>query len=82
VSCFYKQKMTFSETTGFKERSAGKDATNQLLADIQELAPCIQSRSGEMEASGRIPIDLIESLRAIGVFRMFVPRRHDGLAAV
>jgi alkylation response protein AidB-like acyl-CoA dehydrogenase len=71
--------MTFSTTTGFKERSAGKDATNQLLADIQELAPCIQSRSGEMEASGRIPIDLIESLRTIRVFRMFVPRSHDGL---
>src|SRR5258708_23939189 len=71
--------MTFSTTTGFKERSVGKDATNQLLADIQELAPYIQSRSGEMEASGRIPIDLIESLRAIGVFRMFVPRSHDGL---
>ncbi len=32
-----------------------------------------------MEASGRIPNDLIESLRAIGVFRMFVPRSHDGL---
>ena len=71
--------MTFSTTTGFKERSPGKDATNQLLADIQELAPHIQSRLGEMEASGRIPNDLIESLRAIGVFRMFVPRSHCGL---
>src|SRR5580700_745308 len=71
--------MTFSTTTGFKERGSGNDATNQLLADIQELAPCIQSRSGEMEASGRIPIDLIESLRTIRVFRIFVPRSHDGL---
>jgi len=69
--------MTFSTTTWFKERDAGKDAANQLLADIRELTPYIQSRSGEMEASGRIPIDLIESLRAIGVFRMFVPRSHD-----
>jgi alkylation response protein AidB-like acyl-CoA dehydrogenase len=56
-----------------------KDASNQLLADIEDLAPQIQSRSAEMEASGRIPVDLIESLRAIGVFRMFVPRSHDGL---
>src|SRR5580700_1170134 len=70
--------MTFSTTTGFKERGSGNDATNRLLADIQELAPHIQSRSGEMEASGRIPTDLIESLRAIGVFRMFVPRSHGG----
>ena len=32
-----------------------------------------------MEASGRIPEDLIESLKTIGLFRMFVPRSHDGL---
>jgi indole-3-acetate monooxygenase len=70
--------MTFSMTTEFKERNAGKDAANQLLADIEELAPYIQSRSAEMEATGRIPIDLIESLRAIGVYRMFVPRSHGG----
>jgi hypothetical protein len=55
--------MTFSTNTGFKERGAGKDTSNRLLADIRELAPRIQSRSGEMEASGQIPTDLIESLR-------------------
>jgi indole-3-acetate monooxygenase len=65
-------------TTAFKERNAGKDAANQLLADIEELAPDIRCGSAEMEATGRIPIDLIESLRAIGVFRMFVPRSHGG----
>ncbi|MBV8813551.1 MAG: acyl-CoA dehydrogenase family protein [Verrucomicrobia bacterium] len=64
-------------TSEFK-RNAGKHAANQLLADIEELAPYIQSRSAEMEASGRIPIDLIESLRAIGLFRLFVPRSHGG----
>jgi alkylation response protein AidB-like acyl-CoA dehydrogenase len=31
-----------------------------------------------MEVSGRIPTDLIESLKSIGVFRMFVPRSHGG----
>jgi alkylation response protein AidB-like acyl-CoA dehydrogenase len=71
--------MEFSTTIELKERGASKDATNRLLADIQALAPSIQSRSGEMEASGRIPTELIESLRAIGVFRMFVPRSHGGL---
>ena len=65
-------------TTEVKKWNASKDAANQLLADIEELAPQIQSRSAEMEANGRIPIDLIESLRAIGVFRMFVPRSHGG----
>jgi indole-3-acetate monooxygenase len=65
-------------TTEYKKRNASKDVANQLLADIEELAPHIQSRSAEMEASGRIPTDLIESLRATGVFRMFVPRTHGG----
>ena len=32
-----------------------------------------------MEASGRIPKEVIESLKAIGLFRMSVPRSHDGL---
>jgi hypothetical protein len=68
-------------TTEFKERHGDKDPANQLLADIEELAPYIQSRSAEMEASGRIPIDLIESLRAAGVFRMFVPRKPWRLRA-
>jgi indole-3-acetate monooxygenase len=65
-------------TTEFKEWNASKDTTKQLLADIEKLAPHIQSRSAELEASGRIPIDLIESLKTIGVFRMFVPRSHGG----
>ena len=65
--------MTFPVTAEFKERQTDKDTVNQLLTDIEELAPRIQSRSAEMEVTGRIPIDLIESLKAIGVFRMFVP---------
>ena len=75
----FNKTMTFSTTTEFTERVADKSATNRLLADIQALAPYIQSRSDEMEAIGQIPTDLIESLKAIGVFRMFVPRSHGGL---
>jgi alkylation response protein AidB-like acyl-CoA dehydrogenase len=71
--------MTFPVTAEFQERQTDKDVTNQLLAGIEELAPQIQSRSAEMEVTGRIPIDLIESLKAIGVFRIFVPRGHGGL---
>ena len=70
--------MTFPVTAEFQERQTDRD-TNRLLTGIEELAPQIQSRSAEMEATGRIPIDLIESLKAIGVFRMFVPRSHGGL---
>jgi indole-3-acetate monooxygenase len=71
--------MDFSTTTRFKEPGTKKSSTDRLLASIRELAPDIQSRSGEMEATGRIPTDLIESLKATGVFRMFVPRSHGGL---
>ena len=51
----------------------------RLLADIRELAPDITARAAEIEAARRIPPDLVETLRSIGVFRLFVPRSHGGL---
>jgi alkylation response protein AidB-like acyl-CoA dehydrogenase len=51
----------------------------RLLADIQKLAPDIKSRAAEIEAGRRIPPDLVETLKSIGVFRMFVPQSHGGL---
>jgi alkylation response protein AidB-like acyl-CoA dehydrogenase len=51
----------------------------RLLADIRKLAPHITSRAAEIEAGRRIPLDLVEALRSIGVFRMFAPQRHGGL---
>jgi alkylation response protein AidB-like acyl-CoA dehydrogenase len=53
--------------------------TQRLLANLQELAPGIASRAAEIEASRRIPPDLVEVLRSIGIFRMFVPQSHGGL---
>jgi indole-3-acetate monooxygenase len=50
-----------------------------LLADIRDLAPGIASRAAEIEAGRRTPPDLVETLRSIGVFRVFVPRSHGGL---
>jgi alkylation response protein AidB-like acyl-CoA dehydrogenase len=52
---------------------------NRLLADIRELAPNITARAAEIEAGRRIPLDLVEALRSIGAFRMFVPQSHGGL---
>jgi alkylation response protein AidB-like acyl-CoA dehydrogenase len=52
---------------------------DRMLADIRELAPAIAARAAEIEAGRRVPIDLVETLRSIGVFRMFVPRSHGGL---
>jgi alkylation response protein AidB-like acyl-CoA dehydrogenase len=55
------------------------EADKRLLADVRELAPNITSRIAEIEAGRRIPLDLVEALRSIGVFRMCVPRSHGGL---
>src|SRR6516165_11618260 len=51
----------------------------RLLADIRELATGITSRAAEIEAGRRMPADLVEALRSIGIFRMFVPQSHGGL---
>jgi len=53
--------------------------TQRLLANIRELAPGITSRAAEIEAGRRMPPDLVEALRSIGIFRMFVPQSHGGL---
>ncbi|WP_247506755.1 acyl-CoA dehydrogenase family protein [Bradyrhizobium sp. 1] len=50
-----------------------------MLAGIQELAPEIKARAAEIEAARRVPPDIVERLRSIGIFRMFVPRSHGGL---
>jgi indole-3-acetate monooxygenase len=52
---------------------------DRMLAEIRDLAPAIKARASEIEAARRVPRDLIEALRSIGVFRMFVPRSHAGL---
>src|ERR1700730_8671741 len=51
----------------------------RLLADIRDMAPAITARAVEIEAGRRIPLDLVEALRSIGLFRMFVPQSHGGL---
>jgi alkylation response protein AidB-like acyl-CoA dehydrogenase len=56
-----------------------RDANKTILAGIRELAPEITARAAEIEAAGRVPSDLVDRLKSIGVFRMFVPRSHGGL---
>jgi indole-3-acetate monooxygenase len=71
-----------SPTLG-ESRALGASATTEtrdrLLADIRELAPAIRSRATDIEAARRIPLDLVEALRSIGIFRMFVARNYGGL---
>jgi len=56
-----------------------RDNSKTILAGIRELAPEIAARAAEFEAERRIPPDLVERLKSIGLFRMFVPRSHGGL---
>jgi alkylation response protein AidB-like acyl-CoA dehydrogenase len=63
----------------FSASTVMTNTAKRLLADIRELAPDITSRAGEIEAARRLPLDLVEALRSIGVFRVFVPQSHGGL---
>ncbi|WP_441260101.1 flavin-dependent monooxygenase [Bradyrhizobium sp. 521_C7_N1_3] len=56
-----------------------RDPHQDMLAGIRELAPEIKARAAEIEATRRVPPDLVERLRSIGLFRMFVPRSQGGL---
>jgi alkylation response protein AidB-like acyl-CoA dehydrogenase len=58
---------------------SARSTLERLLADVQDLAPAITARVAEIESERRIPLDLVEQLKAIGVLHMLVPRSHGGL---
>src|SRR5690348_845470 len=64
---------------GYDVLSPMTASPKRLLADICELGPVIAARAAEIEAGRRVPLDLVDRLRSIGVFRMFVPQSHGGL---
>jgi len=55
-----------------------KHRAQALRTAIAELRTTIAERAGEVEAARRLPIDLLDQLKAAGLFRMFVPRSHGG----
>src|SRR3984957_11884187 len=55
------------------------DQNKSVLEGIRELTSHIIARAAEIEAARRIPLDIVQSLKSAGVFRMFVPRSHGGL---
>jgi indole-3-acetate monooxygenase len=63
----------------FSETARSAKAAKRLLSDIRELVSGITARVAEIEAGRRIPLDLVEALRSIGVFRVFAPQSHGGL---
>jgi hypothetical protein len=55
------------------------NAVDHMLAEIRKLAPEIPSRAAEIKTARRMPPDLVDKLKKIGLYRMFVPRSHGGL---
>ena len=54
-------------------------SVEEVLEKVRALAPEIRERAPEAEALRRAPPDLVEKLKAAGVFRMYAPRSHGGL---
>jgi alkylation response protein AidB-like acyl-CoA dehydrogenase len=51
----------------------------RLRAAIDALAPELAARAAEIEAARRVPADIVERLRRIGLFKTLLPRSHGGL---
>ena len=51
---------------------------NEILARARALAPVLRDRADEIERARRLPPDVVESLRATGVFRMGFARDRGG----
>lgn len=49
-----------------------------LRGALGDLRPTLAARADEVEAARRLPIDLVDQLKAAGLFRMFVPVSHGG----
>lgn len=65
---------------GIRDLEVGKPGVaERLLTDIRERTPALSARAAEMEAAGRMPTDVVDMLKAIGAFRLFVPQSHGGL---
>jgi len=54
-------------------------AESGIVAAAQALAPMILESASTMEADRRLPAKVVEALRALGAFRMAVPRAYGGL---
>src|SRR5215475_11921321 len=50
----------------------------RLLASARDLAPALAARSEEIENARRVPSDIVETLRGIGVLKALLPRSHGG----
>lgn len=49
-----------------------------VLDRVRAMAPDIAARAAEIEAARRVPLDLLENLKAAGCFRLLLPASHGG----
>ena len=54
-------------------------AAERILADVYELAPSLAARAPQSEVARRLSPELVNELKAVGLFRMLVPKSHGGL---
>jgi len=52
-----------------------------VIEGVKALGPEIRARAGEAEAARAFPRDLVDKLKAAGVFRALAPKSHGGLEA-
>jgi indole-3-acetate monooxygenase len=61
------------------DRKEEENDAEKLLADARDLARGLATRTQGIEQERRVPWDIIDSLRACGLFKMLVPYSHGGL---
>ncbi len=49
-----------------------------VLDRVRAMAPDIAARAAEIEAARRVPLDLLENLKAAGCLRLLLPASHGG----
>ena len=49
-----------------------------VLDAVRELAPEIRARAAEVESARRVPLDLLDRLKAAGCFGLLLPSTHGG----
>jgi alkylation response protein AidB-like acyl-CoA dehydrogenase len=50
----------------------------QLLTELDELAPLVRAHAGEGDRLARLPEPIVHELRALGLLRLWIPQRYRG----
>jgi alkylation response protein AidB-like acyl-CoA dehydrogenase len=61
-----------------KVKEAARLGADEILAGAEALVPEIRARAEEVAELRQLPVDLVEALRAAGLFRMAAPRARGG----